>query len=63
MENLLAENSRRIETLQKEIEQEKKTRADQQKTITDLKSRMKGNITLSEARSIIWSDIISAVIE
>ena len=63
MEKLLAENSRRIETLQKEVEQEKKTRADQQKTIADLKGRMKGNIILSEARGIIWSDIISAVME
>ena len=36
---------------------------DQQKTIADIKSRAKGNLTLLEARSIIWFDIISAVTE
>ena len=63
LENIVAENSIKIETLQKEVEQEKKTRADQQKTIADLKSRMKGNLTLSEVRGMIWSDIISVVME
>ena len=63
MENSVAENTRKIETLQKEIEQEKKARADQQKTINDLNSCLKGNITLRDGRRIIWSEIISAVTE
>ena len=63
LETSLAENTREIEILQKEIEQERKAKADQQKTITDLNSRLKGNITLSDARRIIWSEIISAVTE
>lgn len=63
LENSLAENTKRIEELQREIEQEKKTMADQQKTIADIKSHAKGNLTLLEARSIIWSDIILAVTE
>ena len=63
LENSLAENTRIVEGLQREIEQEKKMTVDQQKTIADMKSRAKGNLTLLEARSIIWSDIISAVTE
>lgn len=59
----MAENTRKIEILQKEMEQERKEKANQQKTITDLNSRLKGNITLSHARRIIWSEIISAVTE
>ena len=63
LENPLAENTRKIETLHKEIEQEKKARANQKKTINDLNTRLKGNITLREGRKIIWSEIISAVTE
>ena len=63
LETSLAENTRKIEILQKEIEQENKARADQQKTITDLNSRLKGNITLRDGRRKIWSEIISAVTE
>lgn len=63
LETSLAENTRKIEILQKEMEQERKEKANQQKTITDLNSRLKGNITLSHARRIIWSEIISAVTE
>ena len=63
LETSLAENTRKIETLQKEIEQERKEKADQHKTINDLNNRLKGDITLSDLRRIIWSEIISAVTE
>lgn len=63
LESSLAENARTVEGLQKEVEQEKKVTAEQQKTIADMRSRAKGNLTLLEARSIIWSDIITAVTE
>lgn len=61
LEVVLAENSKNIEAMQKEIEQEKKENVDQQKTINDLNSRLKGNINLMDARRIIWSEIITVV--
>ena len=63
MESSLAENARTVEGLQKEVEQEKKVTAEQQKIIADMRSQAKGNLTLLEARSIIWSDIITVVTE
>ena len=63
LESSLAENAKTVEGLQKEVEQEKKVTTEYQKTIADMRSRAKGNLTLLEARSIIWSDITSAIIE
>ena len=50
LEAILAENSKIIEAIRKEVEQGKKEKSDQQKSIDVLKNHLKGNITLREDR-------------
>ena len=50
LEALLAENAKRVNAKHKEIEEGKQEKAQYEKTINDLNNRMKGNVTLLEAR-------------
>ena len=47
--------------MQKEIEEGKQEKEKHEKTIRELTIRMKGNITLLDARRLIWAEIITEV--
>ena len=50
LEAIFAENVKKINAMQREIEEGKQEKARYEKTINDLNSRMKGNVTLLEAK-------------
>ena len=58
---MLATNQKVVMTLEAEVEKLQREKQVQEKTIKYLTKRMKGNITLLEARCLIWTDIMAEI--
>lgn len=56
-----SENQKIVSSLQKEVENLCKEAQEHEKSIKDLKAQIKGNMSLVEARQIVWTEIIAEV--